>query len=386
MILVWNFALFYAVVAFAGRDRARFGWAFAGVIAVTQGIAMLAPFGIERRAKIAILGKILAVIPDFLVGVFAGAEGGFSTNQLAGVLLYLLPLLLVLSAEGVRRGGWRNWRWWAIAACTLWILGVMALAQSRGGLLGLAVGLLVVVLLQWRIGWWVFVGLLLTVPIGVRWLPAWVLNKLSDTPTVGALGGLNTLTNFRPEVWRAARMGIADFPFTGMGLGTFRQIGPLLYPMPSIPASVDIAHAHNFFLQTGLDMGLPGLTAVIALHLLAAWVLYRLWHTPGRIAPDWPAFFTWRAFAVGWMGCLVAHTVYSQFDAVALGSKPGFLLWLLFALIFAAGHLRRAPACARPSCCPCKRSFGFPWSSSPMPIWAMGCSWHSLRGHGHRVP
>jgi hypothetical protein len=43
------------------------------------------------------------------------------------------------------------------------------------------------------------------------------------------------------------------------------------------------------------------------------------------------------------MGCLVAHTVYSQFDAVALGSKPGFLLWLLFATIFAAGRLSRTP-------------------------------------------
>ena len=342
-ILVWNLALFFAVAAYAGRSRLQFGWALGGVIAATQTIAILAPFGIERRAKIAVLGKILAVIPDFLVGVFAGAEGGFSTNQLAGVLLYLLPLLIALTVAGVWRGGRRDWQWWAIAACTLWMLAVMALAQSRGGLLGLAAGLFVVVLLQWRAGWGILVGLALLVPLGVRWLPSSVLDALSDAATVRAVGGLQTLTNFRPDVWRAARWGIADFPFTGMGLGTFREIGPLLYPMSSVPDNFDLAHAHNFFLQTGLDVGLPGLAAVVALHLLACWELYRLWRTPGRVAPAWPAFLTWRALSVGWMGSIVAHTVYSQFDAVALGSKPGFLLWLLFALIFAAGRLSRTP-------------------------------------------
>ncbi len=342
-ILVWNLALFAAVTAYAGQSRRHFGWALAGVIAATQLIALIAPLGIERRTKIAILGKILAVIPDFLVGVFAGAEGGFSTNQFAGVLLYLLPLLIALTLAGLWRGGRRDGRWWLIAACSAWMLAVMALAQSRGGLLGLAAGLAVLVLLQRRAGWWVLGGLTLAAPIGVRWLPSWFMDALSDAPTVRALGGLQTLTNFRPEVWRAARWGIADFPFTGMGLGTFRVIGPLLYPMPSVPDNYDLAHAHNFFLQTGLDVGLPGLAAVVAIHLLACWVLYRLWHTPGRVGPAWPAFFTWRTLAVGWMGCLVAHTVYSQFDAVALGSKPGFLLWLLFAVIFAAGRLSRTP-------------------------------------------
>ncbi len=342
LILVWNFSLFFAVLAYAGQRRAQFGWALAGAIAATQLIALVAPFGIERRAKIPLLGKVLQIIPDALVGAL-GAESGFSTNQLAGVLIYVLPLLVALTLVGLRRGGLRDARWWAIALCAVWMLGVMVLTQSRAGLVGLAAGLVAVALLRWRGGWWVLAGLTLLVPLGIRLLPSWVFEAVSATATVRAAGGLQTLTNFRPDIWRAARWGIADFPFTGMGLGTFREVGPLLYPMPSLPDNFNLSHAHNFFLQTGLDIGLPGLAAVIALHLLAAWALYRLWQNPARIGPEWPGWLTWRVLAAGWMGCVVAHSVYSQFDAVALGSKPGFLLWLLFALIFAADRLTHTP-------------------------------------------
>jgi O-antigen ligase len=124
-----------------------------------------------------------------------------------------------------------------------------------------------------------------------------------------------------------------------MGLGTFRVLVHLLYPMPGVPPTFDVAHAHNFFLQTGLDFGVPGLAALLLLYVAAVVQLVRLAFVP-RQNPIWSPFpfVTPRVLAIGWMGCLVGQTVYSLFDAVAMGSKPNFIWWWWLALIFATAN------------------------------------------------
>lgn len=52
----------------------------------------------------------------------------------------------------------------------------------------------------------------------------------------------------RVEIWSRAVYAIQDFPFTGCGLGTFRRIVPILYPLFLISSDADIGHAHNLFL------------------------------------------------------------------------------------------------------------------------------------------
>ena len=130
----------------------------------------------------------------------------------------------------------------------------------------------------------------------------------------------------RLEIWQRALYGISDFPLTGMGLGTFRQVGPLLYPLFLLPPTYDIAHAHNFFLQSALDFGIPGLVALLALYLLASGQGISLW----RAAP----FAGSRAWALGLLAALAGQAVYSLADAVAMGSKTNLLFWFLLALIF----------------------------------------------------
>ena len=51
----------------------------------------------------------------------------------------------------------------------------------------------------------------------------------------------------RVEIWSRALYALQDFPFTGVGLGTFRRVVNLLYPLFLVPPDVDIAHAHNIF-------------------------------------------------------------------------------------------------------------------------------------------
>ena len=136
--------------------------------------------------------------------------------------------------------------------------------------------------------------------------------------------GLSSLSwNFRVEVWQAAAEGVSDFPFTGMGLGTFRKIGRLFYPL-SIPPDYDFAHAHNELLQAGLDLGIPGLVALLAIYFGTFGMLWSLW----KNAPDPET----RYLALGLAGCLLAHAIYGFTDAVALGAKPGVILWILLGL------------------------------------------------------
>jgi O-antigen ligase len=333
-ILIWNFSLFWSVLTHASQSRRGLGWALVGWLAAVQAIALLAPFGMEARTKLPVIGTIQELIPRPLMGVFSGAESGFSTNQVAGVLLYALPLLIAICVAGARQ---RGWRWWLLALCTAWIGATLVLSQSRGGLLGLLIGMVALLLLTQRWGWYALAGLLVIGAIFIFYLPPGLLDLISDAPGVSSVGGIVTIKGFRLLVWEAGNYALRDFFFTGMGLGTFRVLVYLLYPPPGIPSTYDLAHAHNFFLQTGLDFGVPGLVAILGVYVAAIVQIVRLAHLRVQ-RPIWGQmpFLTPRVLAIGWMGCMVGQTVYSLFDAVAMGSKPNFVWWWWIALIFAA--------------------------------------------------
>ena len=95
-----------------------------------------------------------------------------------------------------------------------------------------------------------------------------------------ALGGADQ----RLEIWSRALYMLQDFPFTGIGMGAFRQVANLLYPFFLAGPDAEIPHAHNIFLQVGVDLGLPGLIAWLALLILVcvcAWLVYRRGHGHG---------------------------------------------------------------------------------------------------------
>lgn len=142
-----------------------------------------------------------------------------------------------------------------------------------------------------------------------------------------ALGGLGS-PGFRQEVWRWALMATQDFLFTGCGLGTFREVVRLLYPLNVAPG-YDIAHAHNVFLQVALDVGVPGLIAYVA----SLGIALRLGlHTARRD----PAL---RPLALGLAGGLGSLHIYGMMDALAPGSKPGLILWVALGLLTAMHRL-----------------------------------------------
>ena len=339
-ILLWNFCLFWTIVTHAGRSRQSMEWALGGFALSALAIALVAPLGMNWLYKFSGAEKALAVIPAPLLGVFQGAESGFHPNQVAGTLLHAFPLLLAITAaDAIHRRRTLASRpvTWLVWVSTPAIGLALLLTQSRSALLGLVVGLAVMALIGKRWGRWALaLGALALVAV-IPFAPPDVVDAIGGSPPAEALGGVSSL-GFRQDVWTQAITGIRDFPFTGMGLNTFREVVFLLYPIGVNP-TYNLGHAHNFFLQTALDFGVPGLITVLAIYMVSIAVLLPL--ATGNSAGADPVVSRRRphVVAVGLLGALVAQTVYSQLDAVTMGAKTNFMWWFLFGLIFALGSL-----------------------------------------------
>jgi putative inorganic carbon (HCO3(-)) transporter len=349
--------VFYAIAREGQRPG---GWwlSLLAFLGMGLGVAGLGLLGTRWIAKVSFLTPITSRLPARLTGLI-GAEEGFHPNEVAGALLWVMPAFITLSVLLVAK---TKDLWIAfgrgrttvvvslMVVITIFITGVFVLTQSRGGHIAFALtGLTLLSMALPPRGRWLFLGSLtiLMVVAGVV-LPQqeaatiWgglIGSDLADDPAFS----LNTLQG-RLEVWSRAIYGIQDFPFTGMGMNTFRHVVHVLYPLFLISPDADIAHAHNEFLQATLDLGIPGLIAFLALHVGAFWMLGEIWQAvpinksqipnPNPLPPppldSLPLIQT---LVLGLGGGLFAHMLYGLTDAVALGAKPGILFWMLLGLI-----------------------------------------------------
>lgn len=290
--------------------------------------------------KIPAISQILAVLPAGLIAL-PGSSAGVHPNQLAGTLLFLFPLFLALFLGWLflqrSKAGLVLWAGLFLITALL-----LLLTQSRTGwLAGLSSVLVVAVLWglllpqRHRLRPFVWGSVVLMLLAGVAGLIAigpQRLQSIWDDPgqqtAVGNLGSLG----FRQEVWRWSIMAVQDFPFTGTGLGTWRHVVRRFYPLNVAP-DYDISHAHNLFLQTALDIGLPGLIAYLAFILLAMFMAWQAAKRDERLRP----------FAVGFLSVLVAFHVFGLTDALALGSKTTLIFWIMLAIVSAMHRQTRKP-------------------------------------------
>jgi putative inorganic carbon (HCO3(-)) transporter len=290
----------------------------------------------------------------------------------AGALLWVIPSLLTFSwllltrAKGVR-GLFGRGKAIVLTAlivgATLWTITILILTQSRGGYVALAVTLpaLIMIALPPRWRWYSLAILaLLVITLGTlvasQWeaVLAWIMgSNLAADPELS----LNSLDG-RLEIWSRAIYGIQDFPFTGMGMGAFRRVVQVLYPLFLVGPDSDIGHAHNEFLQAALDLGILGLIAFIALYIVAFWMLIQTWQSarfnaqsapseqraagPLTTPSEWFSGMGASPFAdarlvqltvLGFGGGLLAHMLWGLTDAMALGARPAFLFWIILGLI-----------------------------------------------------
>jgi O-antigen ligase len=330
-VLIWNFCLFWTIVTHAGRKRELKNLALVGFTGVGLLMALVAPLGTNWLYKLPGLHLLLERFPSVLGHLSREGQSGFHPNTIAGGLLYVLPLLVALTVTFFHQDR-RQRLFWLTLFSTLYMGGIFGLLQSRGGYIGLAVAMVAMLLVNF---WWGRRLLLAGLLLGAAALPfassGW-LELVSDTPIAATVGGTSTLEGFRMQLWAAALMAINDFAFTGVGFAAFQEVALLLYPL-TIPPTYYFGHAHNFWLQGAVDFGIPGLVAILAIYMavVVQWVV--LWKDVRSPLE--------RGVAVGFMGSLIAQSIFSLTDAIAMGSTPNLLFWYLFALILATANLRR---------------------------------------------
>lgn len=234
---------------------------------------------------------------------------------------------------------------WLAAVLAALLFCLLLLTQSRGAYLAVSVGMLLLVMLRWpRLMW--------SLPIFAIFAML-VLYQVGLSQTMELLGADNTFggAEWRNGVWHIAGQALHDFPYTGIGLGNFRPVMTLLYPHP-VMDSESANHAHNIFLQIGLDIGLPGL---FAYYLFVGTILWKAWqhlrlrafippmmalqgnentrhHQKQMIRMARQHTVAW-ALTAGAFTAIIAIQIHGMLDAITWGTKLSFLPWLCFALI-----------------------------------------------------
>ncbi len=311
------------------------GWA---LLLVVGSIAVAGLFATEwpREGKGLELSVIYQRLPG-LDGTLPVLEDRLiNPNKLAAPLAMLAPLAAALFLLG--RGRWLRLAW---GSAGLLVIIVLVLTQSRTAYLAAGGGLLAVLALRSR---WLAILFVPYVAL-VAWVLTWIMAPSSvagTLPTPPMAGWVETTAEGdrraadltlqqRRQVWEMAGAMVSDFPFTGVGLGTFPRVAEILYPIPAFGPDANPPHAHNLPLQVAVDVGLPGLSFFLL--LTAAGVV------AARRAIGWAPSQRTRALAAGAACGLLAYYIYGLTDAIGLGEKPGLLFWVLLGIVVAGARL-----------------------------------------------
>jgi putative inorganic carbon (hco3(-)) transporter len=313
-----------------------------GMVAVSCGTVVfsaLALVGTQWNSKVPILGNLAAHMPRWIKGM-PGAEEGFYPNAVAGVLILFLPLQISIAFLLCREYRKNKVLFLALLGCIVLNGGVLFLSQSRGAWLGLGAGLLLLFAWKCRLGKWLAAVAILGAALLLIRLGPERIEKAVVAEVGGAPHAISTV-KARTELWDRAIYGISDFPFTGMGMNTFRKVVHVLYPLSFISPDIDIANCHNQWLQTALDVGIPGLIAYVSLLAAAIAMGVQVWRCGG---PLWT-----RTAAQGLVSGIIAQQIFGITDAIALGAKVGIFFWIALGMM-AAMHRLIKPAAKYSDC------------------------------------
>jgi putative inorganic carbon (HCO3(-)) transporter len=313
--LVLEVALFFALVRAIRTLRAV--TVAIELFAVAGGaLAAIGLLGTHWLDKVPVLNRMAAHAPAVIR--LPGLSEGFQPNAVGGTLILFIPLQFALVvAERASRAGRR-----AVFLTTLVVTtAVLVLTQSRNAWLSLLVAVAASAIWASR-GRVRRAGIALVLVTAIAGAAVWVQARPLVERVVGAGLPIDVLT--RVELWSRAIDIIEDFPFTGVGMSGFRRVVPVMYPALLADPASDVVHAHNHLLQAGVDLGLPGLIAYLALWLGVAAMLVRTARgsTDARV----------RLMAGGLGAGLLAFFSFGTADTIALGAKGGAVFWVAIAL------------------------------------------------------
>jgi len=300
----------------------------------TPGAVRLAGRGLSLAGVGLALGALVSVdwitdklpfIPARIYALLPVRFGdGIHPNVMAGSLVLLLPI-----AAGIflwEKGGLQRLAGFGASSA---MLVVLVLTQSRAGLAAAAAALALLLILRYPVSRWLVPSVLAAAGLAAWFLaPAgWMAELFSQFAERGLAE--------RFDIWARGIYMIQDFAFTGIGMGLYEPVGDFLYPFAAIePGSTP--HAHNLFIQVGLDLGVLGLVAwgsCLVLALAGAVQITRWARVDGKDVVG---------VCAGLLAGQAALVVHGLSDAVTWGMvRTAPLVWGLWGLIAAMWILGR---------------------------------------------
>jgi len=270
---------------------------------------------------------------QFITDKLPHLGGGFTIhhNEMAGLLLLLLPVALFLPRQSNRKIER------VLLMATAVIMATMLLfTQSRNAWFALLLGLLAYKV--WGrfhtryLALLIFLWMLL--PFAFVMLPTEQQHNVTqqiivlDAATKGNSAAGQSWAS-RLEIWSTANQSIRDYPILGTGMRAFASVSRLNYVYTITPTTFPISHAHNLLLQTAVNIGIAGLATAVLLWLTTMTHLWR--------RPDEPNSHLTAVLGASF----TAYLCFSTFDILALEQKPGIVIWLLLAAAMTVVPIKR---------------------------------------------
>jgi putative inorganic carbon (HCO3(-)) transporter len=306
--------LVFSVVVNQAADYRGLWWASGAILALGFLISFFPVVAMNAMPqKIPVLFDIYTRLPRLV-------DTGFHANLVGGTLAVLAPVGLAVALIGRER----PWLWGG--AGVVLTLGALV-TQSRGGIIALMCGLVVLGLLATRR----FLAALPVIALALLGAGQWagwdqVRNALVVSETLGTWQG-------RQDIWAASLQIIRDCPFGGIGLDALPVVLPLYWPLSLRSIGASVTHAHNLLLQVALDVGIPGLIAYLVLTLV---LLALAWQSASRARTINRRLY---ALAVGLFASQLVIMVHGTVDVVFWNHRPAFIFWALAGLIVALHRL-----------------------------------------------
>ena len=146
------------------------------------------------------------------------------------------------------------------------------------------------------------------------------------------LSSVNNKSEYRALIWQDAWNVAKAHPIFGIGMDQLRRTPKFTYEM---------AHAHNQFLHTAAELGIPGLTAYLAILI---GIFGMTVEVRKSALPEWI-----RGTSRGLGAGIFAYVLFGMGDAIPLGAKPGIVFWISLAMITSIYIYGRNHGFMRPS-------------------------------------
>lgn len=316
-------AFYYGIVN--GMRNVRIARGMWVVLCLGMGMAFAGLLGVDFANKF-LPEWVYQALPK--LNVASLNPRGFTANIVAGLAAPLLPPALVWAV--LNRGKARV----LLLAGAAMLGAIVLVTQSRGAMAGLVCGLVILGLYYRPRGTAAVVAVLLLALAVADWLGGenvWEIILASDS-TGSAIGRL--------ELWERALWMMRDFPFTGIGLGMFEKTVQTFYPLFENAPGLPLPHAHNLFLQMGVEFGVGGLVAFVGLVVTVLLV--------GAEAMRRAKGTDYGLLAAGLLAGFVVYAVHGLTDAAGTSTKVSVVMWFMVALLMVVSRrVRTTPSGAK---------------------------------------